>query len=444
MAASTRTRYAKCGDIEIAYQILGDGPLDLLLHTGWTIPIECMDDEPSMARFQRRLASFCRVIRFDRRGVGLSDRGSPSAPPTHEQWVEDSGAVLDAVGSERAAVFPPFLDSVEGVMLAVTHPERVSHLVVVNGAARVKWAPDYPNGLPEHEIDALLQTEPDAVESGNDVLAVLGPSVARDLAFRAWWDRAGNLGATPAMAQAIWTRVYEIDVRHLLPQVSVSTLVLYRTRKRIAAYGRYLAEHIRGAKSVGLAGEDILYWVGDTGPMLDEIEEFLTGIRSGAPTDRVLATMLFTDIVGSTDRAAELGDRRWRDLLDRHDQSVRVQLKRFRGREVKTVGDGFVVTFDSPGQAIECALAIRDSLRTLEIDVRAGIHTGEIEVRGDDVAGLAVHIGARVSALASPGQVLVSSTVKDLVAGSTVAFGDLGEHELKGVPGIWRLFAVLG
>jgi class 3 adenylate cyclase len=448
VACSTRTRYTDAGAIEIAYQVLGDGPTDLLLYSGGTIPIDCVDDEPSMARFHRRLASFCRLLRFDRRGVGLSDRGSVSAPPTTQHWVQDGVAVLDAVGSERACVLAPFIDSPTGLTLAVEHPERVSGLVVINGAARAMWAPDYPVGIPQSVVDSLgmfrLGAEPDAVEQGYDALAVFAPSVADDAAFRSWWDRSGNLGMTPAMARAGQAALYTTDVRQCLPDITAPTLVMQRAANPIFGIGhaRYLAEHIPGAKLVELPGSDLLYWVGDTGPMLDEIEEFVTGVRGGSGVERVLATVLFTDIVGSTDRAAQLGDGRWRDLLDHHDQSVRTQIERFRGREVNRVGDGFVTTFDSPGRAIECALAIRVTLKALGLDVGAGIHTGEIEVRGDDIAGIAVHIGARVSGLAGPGEVLVSSTVKDLVVGSSVEFEERGEHDLKGVPGKWRIFAV--
>ncbi|MGA3149162.1 MAG: adenylate/guanylate cyclase domain-containing protein [Acidimicrobiales bacterium] len=446
MASPTRTRYATCGDVEIAYQVIGDGPIDLLLYTGGTTPIDCVDEEPSMARFQRRLAGVGRVIRFDRRGVGLSDRGSPSNPPTEEQWVEDAVAVLDAVGSPRSVVLAPFVASPIALLMAATHPDRVTSLILVNGSARAAWAPDYPDGMPESmiELGMRLGADPDAVEQGYDNLAIIAPSVADDPAFRAWFDRSGNLGATPAMARAMQRILYRTDVRQYLPSIRVPTLIIQRADNPYfgRGHGRYLADHIAGAKYVELPGGDLLYWVGDTTAMLDEIEEFVTGVRGGSGADRVLATVLFTDIVGSTDRAAQLGDGRWRDLLDRHDQSVRSQFDRFRGREVKMVGDGFVASFDSPGRAIECALAIRDVLRSFDIGVRAGIHTGEIEVRGDDVAGLAVHIGARVVALAGTGEVLVSSTVKDLVAGSSVRFEDRGEHELRGVPGTWRLFAV--
>jgi len=444
-----RTRYAKCGDVDIAYQVLGDGPRDLLLFTGAIIPIDCMDEEPSMARFQRRLASFGRFIRFDQRGVGLSDRGSPSAPPTADDWVNDAVAVLESVGSSQATVVAPYLSAAEGIALAGRHPERIASLVVINGAARLISAPDYPYGVSPELFASLNQVvEPDAVEQGIDMIAMIAPSATGDPAFREWFDRAGNLGATPAMAQARWTAVFSNDVRPLLSTIDVPTLIIHR-RDVVAPFlevghGRYLGEHIPGAKYVELPGADALYWVGEARGLLDEIEEFVTGARGGSGIERVLATILFTDIVGSTDRAAQLGDGPWRDLLDRHDRRVRTQIGRFRGREVNTAGDGFVATFDSPSRAIECAKAIRDSLKPLDIDIRTGIHTGEIEVRGDDVAGLAVHIGARVASHAGSGEVLVSGAIPPLLAGSGVEFEDRGEHELKGVPGTWKLFAVRG
>ena len=411
------------------------------------IPIECMDEEPSLARFQRRLASFARVVRFDTRGIGLSDRGSPSSLPTHNEWAADALAVLDAVGSERAAVLAPCFGSAVGIALAATHPGRVDRLVLVNGTARVTSAPDYPVGIPGNLVELTLPmtSESDAVEQGLDLLAVVAPSASEDRAFRAWWDRSGNLGMTPSMARAIQGALFELDVRHVLPLVQVPTLVVSRTSAPMyRGHGRYLAEHIAGAKYVELPGPDLLYWVGNTGAMLDEIEEFITGVRSGSGGERILATVLFTDIVGSTQMAAAMGDSRWRNLLDRHDHAVRQQVARFGGREVDTAGDGFLARFDSPGRGIECALAIRDALEVLGIDVRAGLHTGEIEMRDDDVAGMAVHIGARVSALAGAGEVLVSSAVPPLLAGSGIEFVDRGEHELKGVPGTWRVFAVQG
>jgi class 3 adenylate cyclase len=446
---AAKTRYTRCGGADIAYQVLGDGPMDLLLFTSAIVPIECMDEEPSMARFQRRLAAIGRLIRFDQRGVGLSDRGSPSATPTGQHWVQDALSVLDAAGSERSVVLAPNLGAAEGIVLAAKHPERVASLVVVNGAARLMSTADYPYGLTPDHFASLLRplVEPDAVEQGVDILAMIAPSVAGDPAFRAWFDRVGKLGATPAMAQARWTEVFANDVRELLPQIRVPTLVIHR--EHVSApffevrHGRFLAEHIPGAKYVELSGLDALYWVGDTRELLDEIEEFVTGARGGSGAERILATVLFTDIAGSTDRAAQLGDQRWSDLLDRHDQSVRTQIGRFHGREINTIGDAFVATFDSPRRAIQCAQAIRDSLRAFDLDVRAGIHTGEIEVRGNDIAGLAVHIAARVVGHASPGEVVVSGAVRPLLAGSVIEFEDRGEHQLKGVPDPWRIYAVV-
>jgi class 3 adenylate cyclase len=289
-----------------------------------------------------------------------------------------------------------------------------------------------------------VAVEPDAVARGFDGLGMFAPTVANDPAFRAWWRRAGNRGASPATARTILKLRYGADVRAALATIRVPTLILHRRDNHVLrfAHGRYLADHIAGAKLVELPGEDVLYWVGDTDLMLDEVQEFLTGVRHGADPDRVLATILFTDIVGSTELIFEVGERKWRDLLDSHDAAMRRQLERFRGREVKTTGDGVLATFDGPGRALLCACAIRDAAAQLGLQIRAGVHVGEIEIRGDDVAGTAVHIGQRVQALAQPGEVLVSATVKDLVAGSNIEFEDRGQHALKGVPGTWQLFRV--
>jgi class 3 adenylate cyclase len=442
----TRTRYARSGDADIAFQVLGDGPADLLLFTGVRIPIDSMDEEPSMARFQRQLASFVRLIRFDQRGEGLSERVAPTDLPTLEQRAADAIAVLDAAASPRAAVLAPWLSCHVGVVLAALHPDRVSGLVIVNGSARVKRGPDYPIGMPEDWLQILHQIpKSDALEHGVDVLKTIAPSVSDDPSFREWFDRAGNLACTPAVARALLTAGFESDVRDVLTEVHVPTFVIQRKDTRFGVEGgRFIAEHIAGARLVELPGADTLYWVGDTRPLIDEIEEFLTGTRGAAAAEWMLATVLFTDIVGSTDRAASLGDERWRDLLDRHDQKVRAEVQRFSGREVNTVGDGFVATFDSPRHAIECAKAIRQSLGSMGIVVRSGLHTGEIELRGDDVAGLAVHIGARVSSLAGADEIWTSSTIRDLVAGSDVDFEERGDHELKGVPGTWHLYSVNG
>lgn len=447
MAQAPRTRYAKCGDMDIAYQVLGDGPIDLLVLPGpLLLPIDSVDDEPSMYRFHRRLASFSRVIRFDVRGVGLSSRVPSLDVVGPEFWAEDAVAVMDAVGCEQATVFAPSYTATSGLVLAADYPERVRSLVIVNGAARVLWAPDYPAGaqLDVSEPFTTVAIEPDAVEQGVDVLRSVAPSVAGHDAFREWWDRAGNRAASPSMARAVSDVVARADVRDRLPRIKTPTLIMHRARSNFipVGHGRYLAEHIAGSRYVELPGADGLYWVGDSAPILDEIEEFITGMRGRFDAERVLTTIVFTDIVGSTRRAAELGDVRWHDLLDKHDSIVRHELERFRGREINTAGDGFVATFISPSVAIDCAEAIVDAVRALGVEVRVGIHAGEVEVRGADVAGMAVHIGARVAAHAGPSEVYVSSTVREIVTGSRRTFVDRGEYELKGVPGAWRLYRV--
>lgn len=447
VAQGPRTRYAKCGEIDIAYQVFGDGPTDLLVVPGPSIPVDTIDSEPSMYRFHRRLASFSRVIRFDFRGMGLSSRIPSPDMQGPQFWAEDAVAVMDAVGCEQAAIFAPSFNAMVGIVLAANYPERVRSLVIVNGAARVLRAPDYPVGANPNTAESFMTVgiEPDAVEQGFDMLGIVAPSVARDGAFRAWWDLAGNRAASPSMARAATKVVIDSDVRDRLACIAAPTLILHRSGVDFIPieHGRYLAEHIAGSRFVELPGTDSLYWVGDNAPMLDEIEEFITGVRSGFDAERVLLTIVFTDIVGSTERAAALGDGRWRDLLDNHDAIIRHELERFGGREVNTAGDGFVATFTSPSAGIACADAIVDAVRVLGIEVRVGIHAGEVEVRGTDVAGMAVHIGARVAALAGPSEVLVSSTVRDIVTGSRRRFADRGEHELKGVPGRWQLCALV-
>jgi class 3 adenylate cyclase len=445
-SGTPRTHYASRGDLDIAYQVLGDGPVDLVVMPGPFIPIDSIDNEPSMYRFYRRLASFSRVIRFDQRGMGMSSRIGSADTITPSCWAEDAVTVMNAVGCEGATIFGSGFTAVSALLLAADHPELVSNLVIVNGAARVLWAPDYdigaqPTGATRFTTVAM---EPDAVEQGFDILKIVAPSVATDRAFRAWWDTAGHHAASPSMARRANQALTEADVRAKLPQITARTLILHRAGSSFVGvgYGRYLAEHILGSRYVELPGEDTLHWVGDTNPLLAEVEEFVTGVRGGAEDDRVLITILFTDIVGSTVRAATLGDDRWRDLLDNHDAVVRHELARFQGLEVNTAGDGFVATFISPSGALDCAEAIVDAVAALGIEVRVGVHAGEVEVRGDDIAGMAVHIGARVSALAGPSEVLVSSTVREIVTGSRKTFADRGEHDLKGVPGRWRVYAV--
>jgi class 3 adenylate cyclase len=447
VAQVLRTRYASCDEVDIAYQVFGDGPTDLLVLPGPLIPIDCVDLEPSMYRFHRRLASFSRVIRFDQRGIGLSSRVPSLDTIGPTSWARDAIAVMNAVGCERATIFAPGFTSLAGLVLAADYPERVSNLVIFNGAARTLRAPDYPIGSDVSGADPFttVGVEPDAVEQGFDILSIIAPSVADNDAFRAWWDHAGNRAASPSMARAFIKKIREADVRDTLERITVPTLILHRDNPDFSpvGHGLYLAEHIAGSRFVELQGDDALYWVGDTGLMLDEIEEFITGVRGGSDTERVLTTIVFTDIVGSTERAALLGDDRWRDLLDNHDTIVRHELQRFGGREVNTAGDGFVATFTSPSAALACADEIVQEVRVLGIEVRVGIHAGEVEVRGADVAGMAVHIGARVAALAGPGEVMVSSTVRDIVTGSRHRFAERGEHALRGVPGHWRLCALV-
>jgi pimeloyl-ACP methyl ester carboxylesterase len=441
------TSYVKTADGgHVAYQVVGEGPSDLVaMHTGFS-HLEWDWEGPALARFLHRLAGFTRLIRFDMRGLGLSDPVSPKDWPTLEQRADDLLAVLDVVGSERAAL----LGGVQGgqimMFFAATYPERTAALVLAGTSARFAWAPDYPWGIPADEQRMRMARAEQGWERGLGLLRLIAPSVADDPAFVSWWFHAYRQSTSPGTSVVNTRFVFETDLRSLLPTIQVPTLVLCRSDDPFGGppHARYLAEHIPGAKLVELPGEDNLIYVGDSDAVLDEVEEFLIGSRHTPDSDRVLATVLFTDIVGSTEGVAQLGDRRWRDLLDAHDRTVRRQLDRFRGREINTTGDGFSATFDGPGRAIRCAQAIRDAVRALGIEVRAGLHTGEIEVRGTDVAGLAVHIGARVAALAGPGEVLVSGAIPPLVVGSGVEFADRGEHELKGVPGTWRLFAVSG
>jgi class 3 adenylate cyclase len=376
--------------------------------------------------------------------VGLSDPIDPSVPPSLEHWVDDALAVLDAVGAERAALCGADEGALVAMLTAATHPSRTSALILLNAYARLRRDVDYPSGLPDQVVgrftDAVFF---DGTSTSFADLEVFVPSVAGDPRFRQWWQRAGNRGASPATARALARTRFDSDLRPVLPAIQVPALIVHRQGNRaiLAGHGRHLAEHIPDARYVELPGDEHLPYVGDSDAIVAEIEEFLTGMRH-ADVDRVLATILFCDIVRSTDLVRELGDRRWRDLLDAYYGVMRRQLTRFAGREVKTMGDGILATFDGPARAIRCALAIRDGARQLGLDVRVGLHTGEVEIMGDDIGGLAVHIGERVCASAGPGEVLASRTVVDLVAGSGISFEDRGEHELKGVPDRWQLYAV--
>jgi len=438
------TRYAQSGDVNIAFQVVGDGPLDLVYVPGWVSHLEYFWQEPNYAAFLRRLASFSRLILFDKRGTGMSDRVPESELPTLEQRIDDVRAVMDAVGSEEAALLGLSEGGPMCLLFAATHPQRTRALIMLGSYARRAWAPDYPWAPTEAEHEAFIE------ELGRDWggpvgLAARAPSQVGNEGFTRWWSTYLRMSASPGAAKTLTRMNTKIDVRGLLPLVRAPTLIVHRTGDlAISVEGsRYMAERIEDARYVELPGEDHLPFLGDQDQILDEVEEFLTGVRRGPEPDRVLATVLFTDIVGSTERAVALGDRRWRELLDAHHTAVRRELERFRGREVDTAGDGFLATFDGPARAIRCAIAIRDAVETIGLAVRAGLHTGECEMHGHRVTGIAVHMGARVAALAGPDEILVSSTVKDLVAGSGIEFEDRGVHQLKGVPGEWRLYAVI-
>jgi pimeloyl-ACP methyl ester carboxylesterase len=453
-----KTSYARNGDVNIAYQVIGDGPLDLLFIPAFVSHLDLYWAAPETAAFFRRLASFSRLILFDKRGTGLSDPVSGVA--TLEERMEDVRAVLDAAGSQRAALFGLSEGGPMSLLFAATYPERTTALITFGSFARLLPAPhyfwerregaSYPEKLRE-EVERMWEQNrsfTDALENHwgeGKALALYTPSLAGDANAQRMIGMFERAAASPAMVRALYQFNTEIDVTQVLPVIDVPTLVLHRTDDLIPVdYGRYLAEHVPGARFVELAGNDHLPWLGDSNAVIDEVEQFLTGARRAVEPDRVLGTVLFTDIAGSTERAAQLGDTRWRSLLENHNQIVRSQLAAFSGREVKTLGDGFLATFDGPGRAIRCACAIREAVGPLGVDVRAGVHTGECEVLGTDIGGMAVHIGARVVARAAPGEVLVSSAVRDLVVGSGIEFADRGTHELKGVPGQWQLLAVAG
>jgi pimeloyl-ACP methyl ester carboxylesterase len=435
------TSYAQSGDVNIAYQVVGRGPRDLVFVPGWVSNVELFWEEPTMVRFIERLASFSRLILFDKRGTGLSDRVVDI--PDLETRMDDLRAVMDAVGSARAALLGVSEGGPMSVLFAATYPERTAAMIMIAGFPRRTWAPDYPWGPKAEEFESFVEK---AVSEwgGTAQLDVRAPSLAHDARFCEWYSRLLRMSASPGAVRALMKMNAEIDVRHVLPAVRVPTLILHRTGDRLinVEHSRYTSQRIPGATYIELPGNDHIPWVGDADAVLDEIEEFLTGVRQGVEADRVLATVLFTDIVDATRRAAELGDRRWRDVLQAHHATVRGELGRFRGREIDTAGDGFLASFDGPARAVRAGCSIAESVRRLGLEIRAGVHTGECEVIGDKLGGIAVHIGARVAALAQGGEVLVSSTVKDLVAGSGLRFEDRGVHALKGVPGEWHLFAV--
>ncbi len=433
------TRYARSGDVNIAYQIVGHGPLDLVLVPGFVSHLDIDWEEPRPAHALRRLASFSRLIRFDKRGTGLSDRSV--GLPDLETRMDDVRAVMDAVGSERAALYGYSEGGPMCCLFAATYPHRVSALVLyASYAKRRDPDEDYPWAATWEERQAYAaETERDWGKEADRTR--MGANV--DEALSDWWLRRARASASPGAARDLILMNSQIDVRHVLPTIAVPTLVLHRTgdRDSSVAEGRYLGDHIPGARFVELAGDDHLPW-SNSDQINDEIEAFLTGVRRGPDPDRVLATVLFTDLVRSTEKAVELGDRRWAELIESHHAVVRRELERFRGRELEVAGDGFFAVFDGPARAVRCATAIRDGLARIGLGVRAGVHTGECEQVDGKLAGVAVVIGARISASAREGEILVSATVHDLVAGSGLEFEERGERTLKGVPGSWRLYAV--
>jgi class 3 adenylate cyclase len=437
------THYAKSGSVHIAYQVTGDGPRDLVFVPGVISHLDLWWEDPIASRFFRRLASLGRLILFDKRGTGLSD--PDIGEPTLEQRMEDLQAILDACDSRSASLMGYSEGGPMSVMFAAAHPEVVSALILAAAPARTSAAPDFPCGAENEHAHLPLRRIMEERWGEGESIEFFAPSLAGSKRARLGFARWERMAATPNVVRGMSRLFGTIDVRALLPTIQAPTLVVQRLNDRVTlpCQGRYLADHIPGARYFEQAGDHVL-WLGDTDELFEEIEEFLTGARGAADTDRVLATVMFTDLVGSTKRAAALGDRRWQDLLSDHDAATRRALERYRGHEITTTGDGFLATFDGPARAIRCACAIRDEARELGLEIRAGLHTGEVEVRGRDITGIAVHIGQRVSSLAGAGEVMVSGTVRDLVVGSKIQFEERGEHALKGIDGSWRLFCALG
>ena len=446
VTAPPETRYARNGPIHLAYQVLGSGPPDLLVvNSGPNSHVDYMWAEPSVARFLRRLASFSRLVVYDSRGVGLSDPVPGGAVPTMDEQVDDIRAVLDEAGSRRAVVAGHLAGCAPALVFAAAHPERVESLVLLGGYARLLRGADYPDGVEQGHADQITDLILDQWGAGDD-LDFANPSKAADEAFRRWYARIQRMSASPATAAAMARQWFEVDVRSVLPAIKMPTLVMARAANVIypVQNTRYLAEHIAGAKYLEFPDADLLYAVGSTGEVLAAIEEFVTGERPLPSPDRFLGTVLFIDVVGSTQLAAEIGDSPFRELIDGFHQLVQRQLERYQGRLVDTAGDGALTLFDSPARAIACAEAVRDGVRALGLQVRAGVHTGEMEHGpGGEVRGIAVHTGARVAALAGPGEILVSRTIRDLVAGAPIRLESRGSHRLKGVPGSWEVFAVI-
>ncbi len=441
-AMQPETRYAQSGDIGIAYQVLGEGDMDLVIAFPFVSHLDLLWENPAQSHFINRLGSFARVIVFDRRGVGLSDPAAGA--PTLEERMDDVRAVMDAADSKRAALLGMSEGATMCMLFAATYPERTSALVLWGAMARSTAAPDYP-WAPEREAVEEAQAELVAPLWGKGAtIEIFSPSMGDNPRAREFQARFERQAASPMRVMQLLEMFLDTDVRDALPLIQTPTMVMHRRHDRAVNYraARWLAEQIEGSRYVELAGEDHFPWVGDSNAALEEIEEFLTGVRPGPAPERVLATVLFTDIVDSTRVAAKMGDRRWRDLLEEHQKVVRNRLEQFEGREIKTTGDGFLATFEGPTRAVECARAIADDMPALGIEVRAGLHTGEVELIGDDIGGIAVHVAARISALAGPSAVLTSRTVRDLAVGSAIDFASLGRHTLKGAPDEWEIYSV--
>ena len=437
------TRYALSDGVNIAYQVVGSGPFDLVYVPGWVSNVELMWEEPRLAGFLEHLSSFSRLIVFDKRGTGLSDPVPDEDLPSLERRMDDVRAVMDAAGSERAALLGHSEGGNMCILFSATFPERTSALVLVGCYAKRLRSEDYPWAPDPLDREREIR-ETEQNWGREDLTAGLAPSLVDDAAFQTWLARYFRLSASPRAAGALLRMNTQIDTRDVLPSIRVPSLLIYRTDDLdvLVEEGRWIASQIPESRLVELPGSDHLMWTGNADAILGEIEGFLTGVRTVPDADRVLTTVMFTDIVGSTQRAAELGDKEWSRLLEQHNAVVRQELARFRGHEVDTAGDGFLARFDGPARAVRCAIAAIEAVRPLGLEIRAGVHTGEVDLAADDIRGLAVHVGARISGLAGPGQALVSGTVKDLTAGSGLVFEDVGEHELKGVPDRWRLYRV--
>lgn len=439
MIERPRTRYAKSGELDIAYQVLGNGPVDLVVVPPGLSIMDTSWDDAGLSRFWMDLAAFTRLILLDKRGTGLSDR--VSGVPTLEERMDDVRVVMDAVESERAALLGGSEAGPITSLFAATYPQRVSSLILVNAMVKFLAAEDFPWGFTDDQLKIVLDYIEQSWGSGLSGEQYFAPSLAGSPGMREWVGRTESATGTPSAMATLMAMNALIDIRPVLGAISAPTLVVHRADDRVVDVhnGRYFADTIRSAKYLELPGQDHWWWVGDADAVIDEIQEFLTGRRKQPEIERVLKTVLFTDIVGSTEQASRLGDKRWRDVLDLHDQAIRLELDRYRGEEINTTGDGFLACFDGPARGIRCAQAIAEGARRFGLEIRAGLHTGECEMRHEDIAGIAVHVGARVAALAGAGEVYVTSTVRDLVAGSGIEFTDRGRHTLKGVPGEWQV-----